>query len=224
MISIAIDGPSGAGKSTLSARLAAALGFVYVDTGAMYRTIGLAAVQDGKDPKNEAQVTALLPSINISLKYQDGAQRIFLNDADVSDAIRQEAISMAASDVSAYPAVREFLLETQRGLAEKSNLIMDGRDIGTVVLPNATLKIFLTADVDDRAHRRYEQLVEKGMPADLKTIRTDVIERDKKDSERAIAPLRKADDAVEVNTTGYSFEKAYKTLLELIKKELQLET
>ena len=154
MISVAIDGPSGAGKSTLARRLAAELGYVYVDTGAMYRAIGLYGLRAGADLKDEAQMTALLPAIKLELRYTDGAQHILLNGEDVSEAIRAEQVGMAASSVSAHPAVRAFLLETQRGLARQSNVLMDGRDIGTVVLPDATVKIFLTACPEARARRR----------------------------------------------------------------------
>ena len=162
MISVAIDGPSGAGKSSLAKRLAKDLGYVYVDTGAMYRSIGLYAVRAGVDPKDEAAVTALLPQIKLAIRLVDGAQHIYLNGEDVSDAIRAENIGMAASAVSAHPPVRAFLLDTQRGLAADQNILMDGRDIGTVVLPNATVKIFLTASAEARAERRRKELEEKG--------------------------------------------------------------
>ena len=161
MISVAIDGPSGAGKSSLAKRLAKDLGYVYVDTGAMYRSIGLYAVRAGVDPKDEAAVTALLPQIKLAIRLVDGAQHIYLNGEDVSDAIRAENIGMAASAVSAHPPVRAFLLDTQRGLAADQNILMDGRDIGTVVLPNATVKIFLTASAEARAERRRKELEEK---------------------------------------------------------------
>ena len=163
MISVAIDGPSGAGKSSLAKRLAKDLGYVYVDTGAMYRSIGLYAVRAGVDPKDEAAVTALLPQIKLAIRLVDGAQHIYLNGEDVSDAIRAENIGMAASAVSAHPPVRAFLLDTQRGLAADQNILMDGRDIGTVVLPNATVKIFLTASAEARAERRRKELEEKGI-------------------------------------------------------------
>lgn len=221
MFSVAIDGPSGAGKSTLSQALAKALGFVYVDTGAMYRAIGLAALNAGANTKDAAAVEAVLPGLDVGIRFEEGAQRVLLNGQDVTGAIRDEAVSMAASDVSAHPAVRAFLLETQRRLAQNTNVIMDGRDIGTVVLPNASLKIFLSADVDDRARRRYTQLVEKGETPDYETIKKDVIQRDYNDSHRAAAPLKKAEDAVEVDTTGFAFEKSYALLLQLIRTAME---
>lgn len=220
MIAVAIDGPSGAGKSTLSRRLAQALGFLYVDTGALYRAIGLAVLRAGKDTKNPAQVEAELPHIDLALRHVNGEQRVFLDGEDVSEAIREEWVSMAASDVSAHPAVRAFLLETQRRLARENNVIMDGRDIGTVVLPHADIKIFLTASVEDRAQRRYHQLRHAGLPADLATIREDVRQRDYNDSHRAAAPLKKAEDAVAVDTTGFEFNQSYQRLLQLIRERL----
>ncbi len=221
MISIAIDGPSGAGKSSLSRRLAAKLGYLYADTGALYRVIGLAVLRDGKDPKNEQEVVALLPSIHFSLRYVDGLQRVFLGDEDVSEIIRDEKVSMAASDVSAFAPVRTFLLETQRRLAREHDVIMDGRDIGTVVLPNANVKIFLTASVDDRAQRRYEQLLRKGKQAEYETVKHDVEQRDYNDSHRAVAPLKKADDAILMDTSGFAIERSLASLLELITIELE---
>ena len=166
MISIAIDGPSGAGKSSLAKALAKDLGYVYVDTGAMYRSIGLYAVRAGVDPHDADAVAALLPQVKLGIRLIDGAQHIYLNGEDVSTPIRAEEIGMAASAVAAHPAVRSFLLDTQRGLAESQNILMDGRDIGTVVLPNATVKIFLTASAEARAQRRAKELAEKGQPAD----------------------------------------------------------
>ena len=168
MIAIAIDGPSGAGKSTLARRLAAWLGYIYVDTGAMYRTVGLCAVKNGVNPKDADGVAALLPHTEIRLAYQDGTQHVFLNGEDVSGQIRTEQISMAASDVSAIPAVRAFLLDTQRSLAEKNNVLMDGRDIGTVILPHAQIKIFLTASPEERARRRYEELQARERPSAMR--------------------------------------------------------
>lgn len=220
MISIAIDGPSGAGKSTLARRLAAVLGYIYVDTGAMYRTIGLFALQNGVDPKNEAAVTALLPQIQMSLQYVDGAQHMFLNGADVSAQIRTEEVGMAASGVSAHGAVRAYLLDTQRNFAKTDNIIMDGRDIGTVVLPRANIKIFLTASAEERASRRYKELLEKGAKADYDTVLADVHARDYNDSHRAIAPLKAAEDAVVVDTTGIDFEASFALLLKTIKERV----
>lgn len=220
MLAVAIDGPSGAGKSTLSRALAEKFKFIYVDTGALYRTVGLAVLRAGKTTTNPAQVEALLPDIQLGLRHVQGEQRVFLGSEDVSNAIRAEAVSMAASDVSAHPAVRAFLLESQRRLARENNVIMDGRDIGTVVLPDAEVKIFLTASVEDRANRRYLQLLEAGRVADLETVRQDVIRRDYNDSNRAAAPLCKAEDAVEVDTTGNTFEESLEALAAIIQPHL----
>ncbi|NLW78875.1 MAG: (d)CMP kinase [Ruminococcaceae bacterium] len=246
MIAIAIDGPSGAGKSTLSRALAEALGYLYVDTGALYRAIGLAALRAGVPTKDAAALQALLPAITLELRYVDGEQRegrlsaepsrsdgepdaartapgreqrVFLGDEDVSDAIRTEAVGMAASDVSAHQPVRDFLLETQRRLARENNVIMDGRDIGTVVLPDAGIKIFLTATAEERAARRTRQLQEKGEAADYATVLADVKLRDYNDSHRAAAPLKQADDAVLVDSTGESFDESLARLLKLIKEK-----
>lgn len=201
MISVAIDGPSGAGKSSLAKRLAKDLGYVYVDTGAMYRSIGLYAVRAGVDPKDEAAVTALLPQIKLAIRLVDGAQHIYLNGEDVSDAIRAENIGMAASAVSAHPPVRAFLLDTQRGLAADQNILMDGRDIGTVVLPRANVKIFLTASPEVRAKRRTAELEAKGQTANYEKVLKEIQQRDYQDSHRAIAPLKQAKDAVKVDTS-----------------------
>ena len=205
MISVAIDGPSGAGKSSLAKRLAKDLGYVYVDTGAMYRSIGLYAVRAGVDPKDEAAVTALLPQIKLAIRLMDGAQHIYLNGEDVSDAIRAENIGMAASAVSAHPPVRAFLLDTQRGLAADQNILMDGRD-------NATVKIFLTASAEARAERRRKELEEKGQPADFATVLADIRQRDYQDTHRAIAPLKQADDAILVDTSDIGFDESFELL------------
>ena len=208
MISIAIDGPSGAGKSSLSRRLAAELGYIYVDTGAMYRTIGLHVLRSGADTEDEDAVAALLPGIRLEMRYVDGVQHMFLNGEDVSGLIRTEEVSMAASHVSAHPSVRAFLLDAQRALAKDNNVLMDGRDIGTVVLPGAQVKIFLTASAGDRARRRYEQVL------------ADVERRDYNDTHRAAAPLRPAADAVTVDTTGFTFDDAFALLLSTIRARL----
>ena len=208
MISVAIDGPSGAGKSSLAKRLAADLGFVYVDTGAMYRAIGLYAVRQGADLHDADAVAALLPQIRLDIRLQDGAQHVYLNGEDVSAAIRAEEIGMAASAVSAHGPVRAFLLETQRSLAAGQNVLMDGRDIGTVVLPNATVKIFLTASAEARARRRCKELQEKGQPADYATVLADIRQRDEQDTHRAIAPLRQAADAIRIDTSEIDFEQS----------------
>ena len=212
MISIAIDGPSGAGKSSLAKALAKALGYVYVDTGAMYRSIGLYAVRAGVDPHDADAVAALLPQVKLGIRLIDGAQHIYLNGEDVSTAIRAEEIGMAASAVAAHPAVRGFLLDTQRGLAESQNILMDGRDIGTVVLPNATVKIFLTASAEARAQRRAKELAEKGQPADFATVLADIRQRDYQDSHRAVAPLKQADDAILVDTSSIGLQESFDLL------------
>ena len=195
MISVAIDGPSGAGKSSLAKRLAADMGFTYVDTGAMYRSIGLYAVRQGKDPHDAAAVEALLPQIHLDTKLEEGTQHFYLNGEDVSSAIRAEEIGMAASAVAAIPAVRTFLLDAQRTLAASRDVLMDGRDIGTVVLPNATVKIFLTATPEARAERRA---------------------RDYQDTHRAAAPLRQAEDAVLVDTSELNFDQSFEALKKVI--------
>lgn len=220
MISVAIDGPSGAGKSSMARRLAADLGYTYVDTGAMYRAIGLYARRAGADTKNADAVAALLPQIQLDIRLQDGAQHILLNGEDVTEAVRAEEIGMAASDVSAHPAVRTFLLDTQRNLAASRDVLMDGRDIGTVVLPNATVKIYLTASADARARRRLAELLEKGKQTDYATVLADIEQRDYQDTHRAVAPLRQAEDAVLVDTSDIGIEESFallkKTILEHI--------
>lgn len=217
MISVAIDGPSGAGKSSLAKRLAADLGFVYVDTGAMYRAIGLYAVRQGADLHDAAAVAALLPQIRLDIRLEGGAQHVYLNGEDVSTAIRAEQIGMAASAVSAHGPVRDFLLETQRSLAAGQNVLMDGRDIGTVVLPNATVKIFLTASAEARARRRCKELQDKGQPADYATVLADIRQRDEQDTHRAIAPLRQAADAIRIDTSEIDFEQS----VALLKRTIQ---
>ena len=216
MISVAIDGPSGAGKSTLAKRLAKELGYLYVDTGAMYRSIGLFALRQGVDPKDEAAVTALLPQIQIELRYVNGAQRVLLCGEDVSEAIRAEEVGMATSAVSAHPPVRAFLLELQRGMARTHDILMDGRDIGTVILPNASVKIFPTASAEARATRRFRELQEKGVDTDFETVLEDIRRRDYQDSHRATAPLRQAEDAVLVDTSEMDLEESFQALKSLI--------
>lgn len=220
--SIAIDGPSGAGKSTLARALAKALGYLYVDTGAIYRTVGLQASRTGVDPEDRDGVVALLPGLDIRLGYgEDGVQRMFLNGEDVSQAIRQHEISRYASGVSALPEVRAFLLDRQRQLAAEQDVVMDGRDIGTVVLPQADVKIFLTAAPEARARRRWLELQQRGDETDYETVLRDVIDRDEKDTNRATAPLRQAEDAVLADTTQLDLEQSLDLLISIAKERLQ---
>lgn len=222
--SIAIDGPSGAGKSTLARALAQEMGYLYVDTGAIYRTVGLAVSRRGADPTDPVAVKQVLGQVEITMGYgPDGGQRMYLDGEDVSQAIREHTISKYASQVAALPPVRDFLLEKQRHLAENHNVIMDGRDIGTVVLPQADVKIFLTADPKARAQRRYLELLERGQQADLEQILSDVVERDRQDMQRPIAPLRQAEDAQVVDTTGKDLEESRKLLRAVIEKALEQE-
>lgn len=221
--SVAIDGPSGAGKSTLARQAAQALGFLYVDTGAIYRTLGLLALERGVDPSDGAAVTGLLPQADIRLAYDggDGLQHMYLCGRDVTEDIRRPEVSRAASGVSAIPAVREFLLETQRELARQHDVIMDGRDIGTVVLPGADVKLFLTASAQDRARRRFAELQQRGQETDYETVLRDIRKRDENDTRRAAAPLRQAEDALLVDTTGNTLEESFQVLLQTIKERLQ---
>lgn len=220
--SIAIDGPAGAGKSTLAKKIAGSLGYLYVDTGAIYRTVGLYTRNHNVDPKDAAAVTALLNSIQIEMNYgDDGLQHMYLNGEDVTQAIRQHEISSYASDVSAIPQVRAFLLDMQRNMAKSNNVVMDGRDIGTVVLPDADVKIFLTASPEERAQRRYEELLQRGQQADYETVLKDLLERDYNDSHRASAPLRQAEDAVLADTTGNTLEQSIEFLLKIVEESLK---
>lgn len=212
MVSVAIDGPSGAGKSSMARRLAAELGYTYVDTGAMYRAVGLYALRAGKDPADNAAVEALLPQVHLDILLKDGTQHVLLNGEDVSAAIRAEEVGMAASAVGANPAVRAFLLDTQRSLAKSRDVLMDGRDIGTVVLPDATVKIFLTASPEARAQRRFAELQAKGEQADFETVLADIRRRDDQDTHRAAAPLRQAEDAVMVDTSELDIEQSFALL------------
>ena len=217
MVSVAIDGPAGAGKSTLARRLAAELGYIYVDTGAMYRAIGLYALRAGKDPKDNAAVDALLPQIELRLASIEGEQHIYLKEEDVSTAIRTEAAGMAASAVGANPAVRAFLLDLQRSMAKKQDVLMDGRDIGTVVLPDADVIIFLYADVEVRAKRRELELQQRGTPKPYAEVLREMEERDYNDTHRAAAPLRAADDAIMVDTSSMDFNASLELLLDVIR-------
>ena len=219
--SIAIDGPSGAGKSTLARQVAARLDFLYVDTGALYRTIGCYIRRKGVDPRDAAAVAACLPDIRVELTYgADGLQHMLLNGEDVTEEIRLPEISLCASAVSAHPAVRSFLLETQRQLARTHNVVMDGRDIGTVVLPEASVKIFLTASPEIRAKRRLRELEQRGTPEPYAQILREIQERDWNDTHRAAAPLRQAEDAVPLDTTALSFAQSETALLKIIKEKI----
>lgn len=221
---IAIDGPSGAGKSSLARRVAARFGFLYVDTGAIYRTVGVAAYRRGIDRRDAAAIEALLPEVDIQMAYNaQGEQRMLLNGEDVSEAIRLPEISICASDVSALPGVRAFLLEMQRKMAREHDVIMDGRDIGTVVLPQAELKIFLTASAEARAERRMKELAAKGVQSDFEAVLRDIRYRDEQDSARAAAPLRQAEDAVLVDTTALDFAQSEERLCALVREKLGVE-
>lgn len=217
MISIAIDGPSGAGKSTISRKVAEIFGFIYVDTGAIYRTIGLASKIRGVSLDDKAAVMEMLPKLNIELKYNEaGEQHMYLDGKDVSLEIRLPEVSMLASKVSAIPEVRAFLVDMQRDMAKKYDVIMDGRDIGTVILPDADLKIFLTADVNDRAQRRYEELRTKGMIKPFDEVLAEMKQRDEQDTLRAAAPLKAAEDAVMLDTSGNTLEQSIAEVCRLI--------
>ena len=221
--SVALDGPSGAGKSTLARRTAKHFGLIYVDTGALYRCVGLYALRNGAASKDVASVVGLLQEINIEMMYDDnGLQRMLLNGEDVTESIRLPEASIYASDVSAMPQVRAFLLSTQREMAVKYDVIMDGRDIGTVILPNAGLKVFLTADPEVRAKRRYLELLGKNIETTLDEVRIDMRARDKNDSERAEAPLMVADDAVLLDTTELNLDESFLAICELIDRRLNI--
>lgn len=216
MIRIAIDGPSGSGKSTLAKAVSRELGIVYVDTGALYRTVGYFVYTCGKDPHNEDEVRALLPLINIELNYVDGSQRVILNGEDLGDKIRQPEMSMYASAVSALPIVRAFLLDMQKSLSREQSVVMDGRDIGTVIMPDADLKIFLTASNECRAMRRTEELLSKGVKVSFEEVLSDMIERDRQDKERNIAPAIPADDAIIFDNSVMSVEESLKEIVRLV--------
>ena len=222
-ISVAIDGPSGAGKSTLSRAAAKELGFVYVDTGAIYRTVAFHTLRRGVDPGDTAAVEKLLPEIGVTMAYDgEGLQRMYLNGEDVTDRIRTQEVSMAASKASAHPAVRAFLLNMQREMARKYCVIMDGRDIGTVVLPEAEVKIFLTASSEARARRRWKELAEKGIEKDFQQLLRETRERDENDMNRAAAPLRPAEDAVTLDTTELTFAESQQRILDIIRERARL--
>lgn len=220
-INIAIDGPAGAGKSTIAKAAAKTFGFIYVDTGALYRSIAYYAINHGADTKNAEQVIAMLPDITSELKYIDGVQHVFVNGEDVSDKIRTPEVSMGASNVSAIPAVRDFLFELQRKIARENNVVMDGRDIGTVVLPDAELKIYLTASAEERARRRHVELIEKGENVSFEEVLADVNQRDYNDMHREIAPLKQADDAVLCDTTEVDLQGAIDMLCGIIEEKTE---
>lgn len=218
-IAIALDGPAGAGKSSIAKRTAKALGYIYVDTGALYRTIGLAAMRAGVEPQPSDEVDSLLSRITVSLEFNEqGEQVVLLDGEDVSSLIRTPEASMMASKISAVPSVRAYLLDLQRDMAKTHNVIMDGRDIGTVVLPDAKVKIFLTASPEARAERRYKELVEKGTDTTYEEVLRDVKERDYNDSHRAIAPLKPAEDSILVDTTELDFEQSVEAIINVIKE------
>ena len=220
MYSVAIDGPSGSGKSTLAKTLSKKLGWLYIDTGAMYRTVGLYAKRNQIEPNDEKSLEKHFSKIDIKLEWIDGSQHVFLNGEDVSDKIRTPEMSMYASAVSALPAVRAFLLEKQRDFARNNNVIMDGRDIGTVVLPDAQVKIFLKAGNEERARRRYEELIAKGQDVKFEDVLDDMLKRDKNDSTRTAAPCVPAHDAVLLDNSGYEPEMTERKAMEIINAKL----
>ena len=220
MINVAIDGPAGAGKSTIARTAAKELGFIYVDTGALYRAVGVYNLRKNIDTKDADAVASTLKDIKVELKFVDSEQHVILNGDDVSTEIRVPEASMAASNVSAIPAVRSFLFDLQRDIASKNNCIMDGRDIGTVVLPNADVKIFLTADPEERARRRFLELQAKGDPSTYEEVLADLKVRDYQDSHREIAPLKPAEDSIVINTTGNELEQSVKIICDTIKENI----
>lgn len=215
-MNIAIDGPAGAGKSTIARRVAKEKGYIYVDTGAMYRAIGLYFMNEGVDAENAAAVLDALAAIQVEIKYEAGEQQVYLNGKNVSKKIRQEAVGNMASKVATKQAVRDKLLDLQRNLAATQDVVMDGRDIGTFVLPNAELKIYLTASVDTRADRRYKELVEKHMPADLEEIKRDIEARDYQDMHRKIAPLTQAEDAYYLDSSALTIDEVVAEIIRRI--------
>ena len=219
-INVAIDGPAGAGKSTLARAAAGRLGYIYVDTGALYRSVAYYVLKMGKDPKNSGEVIALLPGIRPELKYIDGVQHVFINGEDVSEHIRTSEVSMNASAVSAIPEVRQFLFDIQKNIAANNDIIMDGRDIGTVVLPDAQVKIYLTASDKVRAERRCAELVAKGENADFENVLEDIRRRDYNDMHRETAPLKQAEDAVLLDTSELDPEQSLSRLVEIIKSRI----
>lgn len=220
IINVAIDGPAGAGKSTVARAAAKEIGFIYVDTGALYRAVGVNALRKGIDTKDKPAVAASLADISVDLVFENGEQKVLLNGENVSAEIRTPPASMAASDVSAVPEVRAFLFDLQRDIAKRNCCIMDGRDIGTVVLPDAKVKIFLTASPEERATRRYKELIEKGTDVKYEDVLAELIERDYNDSHREIAPLKPAEDGVIIDTTGLSLEESIATIVKTVKENI----
>lgn len=219
MKSIAIDGPAGAGKSTIARKVAQKLSFIYVDTGAMYRSMALYFIRHDIAAQDEEKIAAACPDIDVSITYQDGEQQVILNGENVNGLIRTEQVSMMTSDTSKYPVVREKLLSLQRGLAEKENVIMDGRDIGTCVLPNADVKIYLTASAAERARRRYKEQTERGVDCDIKEIERDIIARDEQDMNREVAPLRQAEDAVLVDSSDMTIDQVVDEIIRIYQEK-----
>lgn len=219
MINVAIDGPAGAGKSSVAKAAAKKLGFIYVDTGALYRSIGVNAMKHGVPTDDSTGVVALLPETHLELRYVDGSQRVILNGEDVSEEIRLPEASMAASNVSAMPEVRAFLLDLQRDMAKKNNVIMDGRDIGTVILPDAQYKFFLTASPEVRADRRYKELKEKGIDVDYQELLQEIIQRDYNDSHRETAPLKQSDDAILIDSSNMTIEESIDAIVSRVQVE-----
>ena len=221
MYNIAIDGPAGAGKSTIAKKAAKKLNFIYVDTGAMYRAIALYFIRNGVAAGDEKTIGEKCSDIDVSIDYVDGAQQVILNGENVNDFIRTEQVSMMTSSISKYPAVRDKLLNLQRQLAAEKNVIMDGRDIGTCVLPDAKTKIFLTASAEERARRRYKEQVERGIECDIKQIEKDIIARDEQDMNREIAPLKQAEDAVLIDSSDMSIEQVVDAIIDVFEKTKQ---
>lgn len=220
-IQIAIDGPSGAGKSTMAKIIAKELGILYLDTGAMYRAVALKAIKSGIDTKDSNALADMVKDIDLRIVYDNGVQRVILDGEDVTEEIRTPAVTVGSSDVAVNPAVREKMVELQRVIAKENSVIMDGRDIGTHVLPDADVKIFLTASIEDRARRRYEELKQKGMlKQTFEELKKEMEYRDKNDSTRAHAPLKKADDAVLLDTTGFTVEESAQTILNIIRSRI----
>ena len=219
VINVAVDGPAGAGKSSVSRLAAGSLGFVYVDTGALYRAVGVNALRKNVDTRDKQAVAATLGDVKVDLVFEDGEQKVLLNGEDVSKEIRTPPASMAASDVSAVPEVRAFLFDLQRDIAKRTSCIMDGRDIGTVVLPDAQVKIFLTASPEERAKRRCLELEQKGTPQKYEDVLAEINERDYNDSHREIAPLKPAEDSVLVDTTSLTIEEAVASIINTVKEK-----